>query len=315
MSIKKHLTNSLIMVPPTHFKFNDETGVDNEFQQTIALPNDEIQQRAMSEFNTMVERLTAQGIQIIKLESELKNDLNECKSPDAVFPNNWFSTSCEGDIILYAMATENRQTEIDLDLLTAQLLKNNFIVNQVREIGSREKKQFIEGTGVIIFDHHNDSFYAALSKRCDETLLKDYAEITHTKKNITFNTLSNSGSEIYHTNVMLSVGEDFAVVCDEVIIDADREKVIESLSIKKDVIKISEKQMQHFCGNILQIENDQGCKFIAMSSSAYAAFTDQQKVTLERHGTLLSFNIPTIETIGGGSVRCMLAENFLPLKK
>lgn len=308
MSIKKHLTNSLLMVPPRHFKFNDETGVDNEFQQEIALSNDEIQRRAMSEFNNMVAKLTAEGIQII----ELNCALDKCKSPDAVFPNNWFSTSFEGEIILYAMATENRQTEVNVELLTSLLLENNFMFNQVHEIGNRSTKQFIEGTGAIIFDHLNNDFYAAVSKRCDEDLLNKVTKLTHSNQAISFKTRSTSGAEIYHTNVMLSIGEDFAVVCDDVIIAADRKRVMDSLNVKKDVIRISEQQMQNFCGNVLQIENKQGHKFIAMSSSALAAFTTEQKATLEQHGKILSFEIPTIETIGGGSVRCMLAENFLP---
>jgi hypothetical protein len=308
--MKRHLTSTLVMVPPKHFKFNDETGVDNEFQQTIAISNDEIQQRAMSEFNTMVAKLTAEGIQIIELNSAL----NSCKSPDAVFPNNWFSTSSEGEIILYAMATENRQTEVNVDLLTTLLLENNFIFNEVKEIGNRSNAQYVEGTGAIIFDHLNNNYYAALSKRCDKNLLNDVTKLTYSDQAITFKTRSTSGSEIYHTNVMLSVGEGFAVVCDDVIIDTDREKVMDSLSIKKDVISISEQQMQNFCGNVLQIENKDGDKFIAMSSSAFAAFTVEQKATLEQHGKLLSFEIPTIETIGGGSVRCMLAEIFLPQK-
>ena len=296
------------MVPPRHFKFNDETGVDNEFQQEIALSNDEIQRRAMSEFNNMVAKLTAEGIQII----ELNCALDKCKSPDAVFPNNWFSTSFEGEIILYAMATENRQTEVNVELLTSLLLENNFMFNQVHEIGNRSTKQFIEGTGAIIFDHLNNDFYAAVSKRCDEDLLNKVTKLTHSNQAIAFKTRSTSGAEIYHTNVMLSIGEDFAVVCDDVIIAADRKRVMDSLKVKKDVIRISEQQMQNFCGNVLQIENKQGHKFIAMSSSALAAFTTEQKATLEQHGKILSFEIPTIETIGGGSVRCMLAENFLP---
>ncbi len=299
--------NAVVMVPPVDFRFNTETSEDNAFQNRISLSNTEIRRRAMSEFNTMVGELRARGINALVMDYTP----GEKETPDAVFPNNWFSTHPNGDLYFYPMACPNRRMEIRPENLLSLFALNGFQTNRVMEIGNVvDPAVFLESTGVMVMDHINRKVYASLSQRCDADLLNQWAKLTGYQV-VAFNTRLSSGGPVYHTNVMMAVGEGFAVICDDIIERNDHAAVMAELA-DKEVIAISEEQMGKFCGNVLQLENNTGDKFIAMSLSAYKAFNGEQKEQLSRHGILLPFDVTTIETIGGGSVRCMLAELFLP---
>ncbi|MCG6401637.1 arginine deiminase-related protein [Vibrio fluvialis] len=310
--LRSHSANCVVMVPPKEFKYNAETAKDNEFQHQIALSDEQIRAQAMQEYTDMVANLRREGVQVV----EFDYPLSDVETPDAVFPNNWFSTTADGGFFTFPMACANRQQEVRPQALIAALQQAG---RQVRLRDSlveyQEQRAFLESTGVMVMDHVNETIYAALSQRCDREVLEDYAQRIGYSRVVSFQTVLPSGQPIYHTNVMMAVGESFCVICDEVIPEFERRFVVKSLAKDKQVISITLEQMNRFCGNILQLENASGDKLIAMSQSAYDAFTPSQRLQLSGHGKLLPFNVKTIEDIGGGSVRCMLGEVFLPALK
>ncbi|WP_047461669.1 arginine deiminase-related protein [Vibrio fluvialis] len=310
--LRSHSANCVVMVPPKEFKYNAETAKDNEFQHQIALSDEQVRAQAMQEYTDMVANLRREGVQVV----EFDYPLSDVETPDAVFPNNWFSTTADGGFFTFPMACANRQQEVRPQALIAALQQAG---RQVRLRDSlveyQEQRAFLEGTGVMVMDHVNETIYAALSQRCDREVLEDYAQRIGYSRVVSFQTVLPSGQPIYHTNVMMAVGESFCVICDEVIPEFERRFVVKSLAKDKQVISITLEQMNRFCGNILQLENASGDKLIAMSQSAYDAFTPSQRLQLSGHGKLLPFNVKTIEDIGGGSVRCMLGEVFLPALK
>ncbi|MCG6383403.1 arginine deiminase-related protein [Vibrio fluvialis] len=307
--LRSHSANCVVMVPPKEFKYNAETAKDNEFQHQIALSDEQVRAQAMQEYTDMVANLRREGVQVV----EFDYPLSDVETPDAVFPNNWFSTTADGRFFTFPMACANRQQEVRPQALIAALQQAG---RQVRLRDSlveyQEQRAFLESTGVMVMDHVNETIYAALSQRCDREVLEDYAQRIGYSRVVSFQTVLPSGQPIYHTNVMMAVGESFCVICDEVIPEFERRFVVKSLAKDKQVISITLEQMNRFCGNILQLENASGDKLIAMSQSAYDAFTPSQRLQLSGHGKLLPFNVKTIEDIGGGSVRCMLGEVFLP---
>ncbi len=241
--------------------------------------------------------------------------LGEVATPDAVFPNNWFSTTSDGALFTFPMACTNRQHEVRPSELIKQLSAAGRSVAQVDSlVDYQQKHAYLESTGVMVIDHINRTIYAALSQRCDREVLEDYAQRIGYERVVSFQTMLPSGKPIYHTNVMMAIGESFCVICDEVIPEYERRFVVKSLAKDKQVISISSEQMNRFCGNILQLETVNGDKVIAMSQSAYDAFSPAQLNQLASHGKLLAFDVETIENIGGGSVRCMLGEVFLPAR-
>ncbi|MGB1321020.1 MAG: arginine deiminase-related protein, partial [Vibrio gallaecicus] len=298
-------------VPPKEFRFNEETARDNEFQHQVNLSEAEVKQQTMDEFKTMVMLLRKEGVQVV----EFDYPESDVETPDAVFPNNWFSSCSDGSLYTFPMACENRQQEVKPDALVTALEESGRIVNQVESLESYLKEgAYLESTGVMVIDHINKTIYAALSQRCDREVLEDYAKRIGYNRVVSFQTALPSGHPIYHTNVMMAIGDNFCVICDEVIPEFERRFVIKSLAKDKQVISISLDQMNRFCGNILQLETINGDKVIAMSQSAYDAFSPAQLAQLSTHGKLLPFNVKTIEDIGGGSVRCMLGEVFLPTR-
>ncbi|MBY7891848.1 amidinotransferase [Vibrio fluvialis] len=310
--LRSHSANCVVMVPPKEFKYNAETAKDNEFQHQIALSDEQVRAQAMQEYTDMVANLRREGVQVV----EFDYPLSDVETPDAVFPNNWFSTTADGGFFTFPMACANRQQEVRPQALIAALQQAG---RQVRLRDSlveyQEQRAFLESTGVMVMDHVNETIYATLSQRCDREVLEDYAQRIGYSRVVSFQTVLPSGQPIYHTNVMMAVGESFCVICDEVIPEFERRFVVKSLAKDKQVISITLEQMNRFCGNILQLENASGDKLIAMSQSAYDAFTPSQRLQLSGHGKLLPFNVKTIEDIGGGSVRCMLGEVFLPVLK
>lgn len=311
-SALRHTANCVVMVPPKEFRFNEETAQDNEFQHQVSLTQEEVSRNTMAEFSAMVETMRKEGVQVI----EFDYPQSDIATPDAVFPNNWFSTTPEGTLYTFPMACENRQHEVRPDALVAALAKAGREVHQQDSLTEYlGEEAYLESTGVMVFDHFNKTVYAALSQRCDRLVLEDYAKRIGYDRVISFQTRLPSGAPIYHTNVMMAVGEQFCVICDEVIPEFERRFVLKSLAKDKQVISISLEQMNQFCGNILQLETVRGDKVIAMSQSAYDAFSPAQRNQLATHGKLLPFDVSTIESIGGGSVRCMLGEVFLPSRK
>ncbi len=311
-SALRHTANCVVMVPPKEFRFNEETAQDYEFQHQVSLTQEEVSRNTMAEFSAMVETMRKEGVQVV----EFDYPQSDIATPDAVFPNNWFSTTPEGTLYTFPMACENRQHEVRPDALVAALAKAGREVHQQDSLTEYlGEEAYLESTGVMVFDHFNKTVYAALSQRCDRLVLEDYAKRIGYDRVISFQTRLPSGAPIYHTNVMMAVGEQFCVICDEVIPEFERRFVLKSLAKDKQVISISLEQMNQFCGNILQLETVRGDKVIAMSQSAYDAFSPAQKNQLATHGKLLPFDVSTIESIGGGSVRCMLGEVFLPSRK
>ncbi|ENM5761325.1 amidinotransferase [Vibrio mimicus] len=303
---------AVVMVPPKEFGFNVQTAQDNAFQNPLALSGETILQRAMAEFNAMVSGLRQAGVEVVVFDYPLANS----ETPDAVFPNNWFSTTEAGELFLFPMACANRRLEVRPQALVERLQQHGFaVIKQHSLLAFTEQQAFLESTGVMVIDHPNRTIYAGLSQRCDREVLEVYAEQIGYSRVVSFQTRLPSGSPIYHTNVMMAIGERFCVICDEAIPEYERRFVVKSLAKDKQVISLSIEQMNRFCGNILQLETRDGQKVIAMSQSAYEAFTPAQLNQLATHGKLLPFSVPTIETIGGGSVRCMLAELFLPKQK
>ncbi|MCY7294055.1 citrulline utilization hydrolase CtlX [Alteromonas sp. a30] len=298
--------NTLLMVPPSCFKFNTETGADNEFQHHLNMTDAELQKRATQEFDNMVARLRKFGANVLVFDDPQDN------TPDAVFPNNWFSTDGNGNVYIYPMVCENRQREVKPEALVKFLEEHQYQVKNIIDVRSLAvDKAKLEGTGAMVFDHRNNSIYAAISQRCNQVLLEQCAQRLQVNEVLAFDTLLASGQPVYHTNVMLSVGDDYAIVCAESIVSEHRQQVLESLKDKR-IIEISLEQLTAFCGNVLQICNADGKKALVMSQTAFDAFTHEQKETLAKSGDLLAIDVPTIEAVGGGSVRCMLAEIFLP---
>ncbi|MGF1755880.1 arginine deiminase-related protein [Vibrio makurazakiensis] len=303
--------NCVVMVPPKEFRYNEETARDNEFQNQVNLSQEQVKKQTMVEFKTMVASLRKEGVQVI----EFDYPETDVSTPDAVFPNNWFSTCADGSFYTFPMACENRQHEVKPDALISVLEESGRVVSRTESLESYLKQgAYLESTGVMVLDHINKTIYAALSQRCDREVLEDYAKQIGYARVVSFQTALPSGHPIYHTNVMMAIGESFCVICDEVIPEFERRFVVKSLAKDKQVISISLDQMNRFCGNILQLETINGDKVIAMSQSAYDAFSPAQLAQLSTHGKLLPFDVKTIEDIGGGSVRCMLGEVFLPTR-
>ncbi|HEX8424676.1 citrulline utilization hydrolase CtlX [Hymenobacter sp.] len=301
-------TNTVFLVRPARFGFNPETAASNYFQQAIAdLDAATVQACAFAEFDAMVASLRAKGVTVLVFD-----DIPEPAKPDAVFPNNWLTLHPDGRVLLYPMCAPNRRLERRPDIL--EVLRKQFSIKEVVDLSEYEQEgRFLEGTGSILFDHEHRVAYACLSPRTDASLFAEVANQLGYRP-VTFRAHDAHGLEIYHTNVMLSIGSGFAVVCLESIVNAaERAAVVASFSLTgHEIVAISLAQIAHFAGNMLALQSTEGTSLLAMSQSAFDALTPAQRTTLSRYCELLPLPIPTIETIGGGSVRCMLAEVFLP---
>lgn len=305
-----HTTPNILLVRPANFTFNSETAESNAFQKNVAIIDaDSIHLKAIEEFDTMVKLLNANEINTFVF-----NDTPLPRKPDAVFPNNWVSFHADGTIVLYPMWAANRQTERRMDIIES--LQNYFSVNKIIDLSHYEQEnKFLEGTGSIIFDHIHKIAYACLSCRTHKHLLEQLCEtIGYTP--FCFYAYDSTGKEIYHTNVMLCIGKQFAIVCKESITDKkEQDALVMSLeSTKHELIDISIEQMNNFAGNMLEVRSKTGKAILVLSETADISLTEIQKKKLNQYVDLLPCSIKTIETIGGGSARCMMAEIFLPLK-
>lgn len=301
-------TSAVLMVQPLSFGFNEQTAITNTFQNRPAIDDHELHARANQEFATMVDGLRLHGIHVTVFDDP---DTSQPK-PDAVFPNNWFSAWPDGTIYLYPMATQSRRTERSYHAVAE--LSNNFAITRVHDISATENfGMHLESTGVMIFDHQHKIAYGCISPRCDASLFASHA-LQLGYKPVLFHAFDTAGAAIYHTNVLMGVQSSTAVICAEAISDtSERQAVLTSLEqTGHAVVQITQEQMTAFCGNVLELTNATGEKFLAMSQTAYDAFTPEQRTLLSQDKTLLPFDVSTIETVGGGSVRCMLGEVFLP---
>ena len=303
--------STVLMVEPIAFGYNAQTAENNYFQ--VEQKDADIQTKALEEFNSFVDKLKSKGINVISVKDTL-----EPHSPDSIFPNNWVSFHSDGKVVLYPMFAPNRRVERRTDILET-LKDKGFEITEIDDLSHFEdQEKFLEGTGSMIFDHDHKIAYGSVSLRLDEELFRQFC----TKfgfRPVVFHSYQNAGGErlpIYHTNVMMCVADKFVVICLECIDDElEREKVQEVIkSTQKEIIEISEDQMQQFAGNMLQVQNEAGEKFLVMSESAYRSLTAQQISAIEKYCEIIYSDLNTIETNGGGSARCMLAEVFLPKK-
>lgn len=305
-------TNSVLMIRPVAFRMNEQTAVNNYFQKSSAsLSPEEINAKVQTEFDDMVRQLRVVGVQVVVID-----DTESPETPDSVFPNNWISFHENGDVALYPMFAPNRRAERRDDVLDV-LEDNGFFINEIMDYTSAEEDGFfLEGTGSIVLDRENDKAYCALSARSDEELFIEFCEDFEYSPVIfeAFQTVDGERKPIYHTNVMLSVGDTFAIVCAECVDDKkERKMVLDSLrGDEKEIILITESQVAHFAANVLEVKGTDDRRYLIMSQSAKQCLTKKQIVQIEEHLTILSFDLETIETLGGGSARCMMAEVFLP---
>lgn len=305
------ITNTVLMIRPVRFRMNEQTAVNNYFQEKIDTENQQINHQAQQEFDTFVQKLRLVGVKVIVVD-----DIYEQNTPDSVFPNNWISFHQNGNVALYPMFAENRRRERREDILD-KIEAEGFLIENVYDYTSAEQENiFLEGTGVMVLDRINRKAYCALSPRADEDLFIEFCEdFEYTP--IIFHAYQQVGDKqalIYHTNVMMAVGDTFAVICADSITDKkERKNVLAHLKDdKKDIIYITTQQMEHFAGNMLQVQGDNST-YLVMSDAAYQSLTPAQINQLEQHTKILHTNLTTIETCGGGSARCMLAEVFNPL--
>lgn len=304
-------TNTILMVRPINFRMNEQTAINNYYQEDIDLLPATVNAKAQNEFDIYVEKLKAIGVNVIVV-----NDTNEYDTPDSIFPNNWVSFHENGDVGLYPMFAENRRLERREDILD-KLETEGFIINNVMDYTSAEEEDvFLEGTGSVILDRVNRKAYCALSPRADENLFIEFCEdFEYFPVVFTANqTVNGQRKAIYHTNVMMSIAETFAVICLSSIDDKkERKSVITHLKADgKEIIDITEAQVANFAGNMLQVKTTSNERYLIMSQAAYDSLTKTQISTLEKHTKILSSSLNTIETCGGGSARCMMAEIFLP---
>jgi len=307
-------TNTILMIRPVAFRMNEQTTVNNYYQKVLdnLLPAT-VNAKAQEEFDVFVKKLQAVGVNVVVVDDTLNPD-----TPDSIFPNNWISFHETGDVVLYPMFAENRRGERREDVLDI-LEDNGFVINEIMDYTSAEEDGFyLEGTGSIVLDRENGKAYCALSPRADEELCIEFCEDFEYSPVIfeAFQTVNGERKLIYHTNVMMCIGDTFAVICADCIDDKkERKMVLDSLKgDEKEIILISEAQVNNFAGNMLEVRGADDRRYLVMSSSAHQSLTKKQIAQLEEHLTIVSSSLDTIEACGGGSARCMMAEIFLPLE-
>ena len=292
----------LLMIEPVNFGFNEETAINNAFQVNT---NENVQQRALQEFNDLVKLLRDHKIEVTVIP-----DTAEPFTPDSIFPNNWISFHEDGSVFLYPMFAANRRAERNPAIL--EMLKQQFIVSAVTDLSKYEEQHlFLEGTGSMVLDRDNRIAYACISSRTDTGLLNEFCRMANYSA-ISFFAKDLYGVDVYHTNVMMCIAGRFAVVClDSIKDDAERKAVVRSLTAThKEIIDISIPQMNCFAGNMLQLKNSDNESLLVMSSQAYRSLTEEQLGRLEKYNRIIHAPLDTIESAGGGSARCMMAEIF-----
>jgi hypothetical protein len=295
------------MIRPVNFGFNEQTAESNAFQNRDAA-NINVNEKAQQEFDGMVKTLRENGVDVIVVD-----DTPEPHTPDSIFPNNWVSFHDDGQVFLYPMQAENRRLERREDIING--LEDQFTVKHVIDLSRfEEENKFLEGTGSMVLDRENKIAYACISPRTNPDVLAIFCEQAGYKA-VTFDAVDEKGQAIYHTNVLMCVGSGFAVICmDSIKNPHEKIMVKESLTATyKEIVDISFEQMDRFAGNMLEVKSRNSETLIVMSQNAYNALFEAQKDALRKYGKLICADINNIETIGGGSARCMMAEVHLPL--
>jgi len=307
----KQITNNIMMIEPVSFNYNTETAINNYYQiNNTALSKEEIQQKALKEFKEFVSLLRSKNINVIVFK-----DTENPKTPDSIFPNNWISFHIDGEIVLYPMYAKNRRLERRNDII--QKLRDDFIVTKINDFSYYENQElYLEGTGSMILDRENKICYAAISDRTNKNIVNDFCNQLNFKPILFTSNQDVRGKRlaIYHTNVMMCITTNFAIVClDSIDCNEEKDRVVDILNeTKKEIISISEEQTNKFAGNMLEVEGDK--KYLVMSKSAYSCLTENQIKKINKYCEILYSDLSTIEDYGGGSARCMMAEIFLPLK-
>lgn len=297
------------MIRPVRFESNPLTAESNRFQGRNESSPEQQQKDAADEFDSLVAALEAEGITVVQVD-----DTEEPHTPDAIFPNNWVSFHADGTVVLYPMEAPNRRTERRQDIIESLAGEYGFQVRDIVDLTAHEQNgHFLEGTGSMVLDRANRIAYACLSSRTHLDVLGDFAQRLDYEV-VAFDAVDRGGAPIYHTNVLMNIGEQLAVVCDEAIPDPEqREAVIRSLErTGHDVLKLTFDQMHAFAGNMLELRSSSGDRLIAMSSQARDSLSESQFETISKYARIVSSPIDNIESSAGGSVRCMLAEIHLP---
>ncbi|MEO9954342.1 arginine deiminase-related protein [Nonlabens sp.] len=306
----RQITDTIFMVRPIQFRLNEETAVNNYYQDEGVKIIDQ-NKKAQDEFDAFAKALQDKGINVLIVQDRIEFD-----TPDSIFPNNWISTHENGDVALYPMFAENRRRERRPDAMELMEAEGFQINNVIDYTSAEDEGIFLEGTGSLLLDRVNRKAYCSLSARADEEMMIEFCEDFEYTPVIfkAYQTVGDERLSIYHTNVMMALGEDYAVICLDSIDDKKEAKnVLNHLKEDgKEVIKITEAQVNAFAGNMMQVHNDKGERILVMSDQAYNSLTAVQIEKLETYNEILHPSISTIETLGGGSVRCMMAEVFLP---
>ena len=309
--IRMQVTNTILMIRPVAFRMNEQTAVNNYFQEELNLTSDVLNKKAQEEFDVFVKVLRDHGVNVIVIDDNKEND-----TPDSIFPNNWISFHDSGTIVVYPMFAENRRKERREDIFDV-LEEQGFIIDHIIDYTSAEAENvYLEGTGSILKDRVNQKAYCALSERAHEDLFIEFCEdfdcfpVIFTANQ----TVDGERKPIYHTNVMMAKAETFAVICLDAIDDKkERKNVVHHLDKDdKEVIEITEAQMHAFAGNMLQVIGANDTRYMVMSSQAYHSLRSDQVEAITKHCAIIHSPLDTIETCGGGSARCMMAEVFLP---
>ena len=310
----KQITNTIMMIKPVGFRYNEQTAVNNYYQKVLAnLTTEQTQENALSEFNAFVEKLRNVGVNVVVVE-----DTEYPDTPDSIFPNNWVSFHENGIVGLYPMCAENRRDERREDIFDLLVDEHGFSIEEIKDFTEfEEHDKFLEGTGSMVLDREDKICYAAISIRTDEIAVMQFCE-EFGYRPVCFTANQDVEGErmaIYHTNVLMCVADTFVVICLDTIDDAiERENVVENLKeTGKEIIEITEEQNQRFAGNMLQVMGDK--PYIVMSNSAYNSLSESQIKTIEKHCPIIYSSLDTIEACGGGSARCMMSEIFLPKQK
>ena len=307
MQQKKHkqLSSSLLMIRPCQFFSNPQTADSNKFQGRSKLSDNEQQEAAVNEFDMLVSKLKDADMNVCVFE-----DTPEPVTPDSVFPNNWVSFHSDGTVVLYPMEAENRRLERRLDIIETLKEEHGFDVKKIIDMSYLEDKQeYLEGTGSMILDHVNKIAYACLSSRTHKNALLDFSKKMGFSP-IPFCAKDALGSDVYHTNVIMSLGEKVAVLCEDAIpVDSEKKQLKDSLqSTGHEIVTISLDQMTSFAGNVLEVISSSDEHLMLMSERAEKSLTKKQKSTIEKYCRIVSSPIQNIEDSAGGSVRCMIAE-------
>lgn len=307
------ITNNILMIQPVSFRYNEQTAVNNYYQQVLDnLSDEQTQEKALLEFNNLVELLKNVGVNVIVIEDTKKPD-----TPDSIFPNNWVSFHADGTVGLYPMCAENRRAERREDIFDTLVDEYGFNIKEIKDFSEfEEHDKYLEGTGSMVLDREHKICYAAISIRTDEIAVMQFCE-EFGYRPVCFTANQSVNEErmaIYHTNVMMCVADKFVVICLDTIDDIDERKhVVETLSeTGKEIIEITQAQNHRFAGNMLQVMGDK--PYLVMSNSAFSSLNNKQKKTIEKYCPIIYSSLDTIEACGGGSARCMMAEVFLPKK-